>query len=211
MHRKHFHAVYLDMDDTLAAMSVSLLALHGYPKALHEMRTNCFELEFNMATRAIWEPVLQLGATFWADLPCLPWAHELVAFAQQIAPTYILTRPLDIKDPSGRDVGQCVQGKLAWLYNHFPQLASRTIFTEYKSLLAQHGTLLIDDDANKFESDFETARGDFIVVPQYHNRFWTMQDDCMATIKAQYALLIGTDDAIDPQRAQRTPSTMRRG
>lgn len=206
-------SVYLDMDLTLVDLEAGILKLHNRMDLYGKISMYQLEPVLNMSHRDCWMLVVAAGPAFWANLPPLPWAHELVQFAKDILggeSPVILSKPLHISGlHTGADAGRCVEGKIAWLWKHFPALATDSVFTCRKIALAGPNTLLIDDDETH-EAGFELRGGKFICVPQMHNRFRDMCDNRMAAIKAQFALLMGTDDGITTNCNLRT-RTIRQG
>lgn len=102
----------------------------------------------------------QASAAFWATLPVLPWAQELVAECLGYGQVRILTAAVASEE--------AVTGKMRWLDKHFPHLTSRAIFCREKYLLARPSSVLIDDHDEQLDK-FQEYGGEAIVFPQPWN------------------------------------------
>ena len=91
---------------------------------------------------------------FWVGLPKFSWSDELVKVCrQQFTHVHFLT--------STAAGAASLTGKRRWLDHHYPELASRTVFTQEKYLLGAPGRVLIDDDPWNCRT-FEGAGGQAI-------------------------------------------------
>lgn len=124
-----------------------------------------------------WEP-LNGSRAFWADLPTLPWAVDLLELAWSVSDDwYIITAP------SWCD--ECIPGKMEWC-RRFLGLGCAEfdglIPTRHKSLLAGPGRILIDDNENNV-AGWEAEGGRGILFPSHHNRLHRWKDDPLARVR----------------------------
>lgn len=166
-----FEHAYIDMDGVLCDLQRGMLQAHD--------RMDLYPYDGYLTARvlgisrgALWDPIVDDGPEFWADLDIYPWAHELLDFVDKIArEVTILTRPLVVEGGTYnfRETGLCVEGKLKWLHRHLDG-AHGVIFTDKKNTVSKPGTLLIDDD-EAYEAAFLAAGGHQFIWPQPYNRF----------------------------------------
>ena len=100
------------------------------------------------------------GFHWWAQVPEYPWFKEFYDGLKGVGDVTFLTTPSH--QPS------CVYGKLVWLHDRLGDDFSDYIFTRKKELLAQPGTLLIDDTPEVVKA-FIRHGGHGIVFPQPWN------------------------------------------
>lgn len=102
---------------------------------------------------------------FWANLPKLPWADDLMQTVMLSGVSYwYLTSP--------SDCGFCLVGKDTWLTKHYGKgegLPGKMIPCRDKWLLAKPGRLLIDDHDENVDRWIEHG-GQAILFPAVHNR-----------------------------------------
>lgn len=170
--------IFLDLDGVLADFSNGFCQWHGLPEVPPKHQTSwpgiCDHAGLSMA--GLERSLRQASSTFWANLPVYPWAQELVSFLDSLDDVRIMTAAVASED--------CVAGKLRWLYQHFPDLAPRTIFCREKFLLARSGVILIDDHDEQIDR-FVAAGGFGISFPQPWNRSRIYVDDRLAWIRSQ--------------------------
>lgn len=113
---------------------------------------------------------------FWAGLPVLPWAHDLIDLVKDVTDDwYVVTSP-------SRGL-TCVPEKQKWLNEFFWGWAmkgdwfDRMIPTSHKHLLVSKTvpTLLIDDRDHNIDM-FRAAGGEGILFPRHHNRLSGVRD-----------------------------------
>lgn len=98
--------------------------------------------------------------SFWRNMQPLPRAAEIWRLCNDLAATYVCTRPFD--DPS------CVFGRLTWLNKELNIPTNRVIFMHDKELLANKHSILIDDNEENVEK-FAQNGGHSILFPQSYN------------------------------------------
>lgn len=86
---------------------------------------------------------------FWEQLQPLPWADDVLALVSSVTDDwYIVSSPTNCET--------CHTGKVRWLKRRFGQTFNRFALWPHKHLLAQPGTILIDDAEHNVDS-FERA------------------------------------------------------
>jgi 5'(3')-deoxyribonucleotidase len=161
------------MDGVLTDFVSAALRLHGRPGALHDWPRGERDIPkmLNLTRTQYWKLIDAQGADFWASLEPFSWFGELVALAREFAPVTVLTSPS--LAPS------CLEGKVRWLYAHFPKEKGRH-FSDFlignqKHLLAQPGRVLVDDAEANVEA-FRSAGGQAILFPQVWNENYAIED-----------------------------------
>lgn len=154
--------IYVDMDGVLADLfHTALQALNRY-----EMVDKWPPGEYDM-TKVLgisscddfWRQVYAAAPTFWENLPPYPWRDYLFESCEQIAPTYIVSKPIDSISAAG---------KITWLRNWKGPDFSRWVLTSKKELLAGPNRVLIDDCDHNLEM-WEAAGGIAVQFPQVSN------------------------------------------
>lgn len=134
-------------------------ALHGQDPAAAD-KWDYFK-DWGIDEDQFWEPINAVGREFWATLPKLPWADDLIAMVEEIDPDFhICTKPSLRPD--------CMAGKLDWLQRQFGTRFRRYIFAPNKTPLAAPGRILIDDSDDNNRS-WLLAGGQVVVCPQPWN------------------------------------------
>lgn len=180
--------IYLDMDGVLCDFLKALLALHDRMDLLDAPTYNV-ETNLGLTSEETWDPVIAAGWEFWDAIEPYPWTFELWAWAREVGDEVaILTHPLILDRPDGRDVGPTVRGKMSWLRRHFGRKFREVIFTPKKHAVSQPGVILVDDN-EQYESAFNRRGGRQIVFPQPYNRFHGDRYEPMDSVRTQYQLL----------------------
>ena len=124
-----------------------------------------------------WRP-LNGSRAFWANLPSLPWAGDLVELVSgAFDDWYIVTAP------SWCD--ECIPGKMEWCRRFFGLGCAdfdRMIPTRHKHLLSGPGRVLIDDNEENV-AGWEAEGGRGILFPSHHNRFHRWKNDPMRRVR----------------------------
>ena len=184
--------IFLDLDDVLCDFTLPALYQAGcninpndfsvyspewgydIVKAYNQLKMshleNCNSFEF-------WR---KFSSPFWSGLKKTAFADDLVsacACAVKHTQIFILTAPTDSHE--------CYSGKKLWIDNNFPIFAEtgRIILANQKHLLADSGSLLIDDsDANV--DAFRKHGGCALLLP----RPWNTKHEC-STQLAAYSII----------------------
>lgn len=162
--------IYLDMDGVCVDFVKKVCTLYGLPSTryhqlmldwpyLHPFEWN-IEVILDTSEYNLWKMIDDAGIDFWRDLVPYNWFKFLYDELSAIAPVYFLTKPSRNPD--------CVAGKLLWLQDRFGPKFRDYIFTPHKHLLAQSGTVLIDDKISSIKS-FNTHYGHGILFPRPWN------------------------------------------
>jgi 5'(3')-deoxyribonucleotidase len=177
--------IFLDMDGVLTDFVSATVRLHGQPDVLQNWPPGERDIPqvLHVSRTHYWNLIDAQGADFWASLEPFPWFADLVALVREFAPMTILTSP--------SLAPTCLDGKVQWLYSHFPKEQGRR-FTDYlmgrqKHLLAQPRRVLIDDAEANVE-DFRAAGGHAILFPQPWNANYAIQDR-LAYVKSELLAL----------------------
>jgi len=107
------------------------------------------------------EVINGMGDEFWIGIKLYDWADELFDFCQDLALTYILSRPTH--HPTS------LSGKVRWLYNWKGENFIRYNLSWYKELSSCRNSLLVDDLERNVE-DFNKGDGKAILFPSYTNK-----------------------------------------
>jgi hypothetical protein len=174
------------MDGVMCNVHKAVLAMHGRMDLYDQFRTHDMEDVLDMSFTEIWGPVVKAGYEFWCELEPYPWTFDLWAWAHEVGSEVgILSRPLMFEFLDAHEVGYCLQGKMAWLRKCFGRDFYDFIFTTGKSAVSQPGVILVDDDEG-YEEDFNARGGRQIVFPQSYNRFSAQRADPMDCVRAQF-------------------------
>lgn len=159
--------IFVDMDEVLAAFCQKALEVHDLPSPYTNPK---YRGSFNMTegmglTPSEFWSKINGNPTFWETLTPYPYINELMSILEEKVGSknvYILTSPYP--------TASCYGGKLNWLALHLPRYANSKKFipTANKFLLAQKGTLLIDDADHNVDA-FRAHGGKAILVPRPSN------------------------------------------
>jgi len=157
--------ILLDIDGVLADFVGATLALFGRQEVSVD-RWN-FHTQLGMTSNEMWNRIDGAGHDFWADMPKLPWADELVEMLIRSGLTTILCTSPSLSDG-------CNSGKVAWIRKNFPQFHRQFMITPCKHLLRGDFVLIDDSDDNvkKFRQNSQPA----ILFPQP----WNLNMDLIA-------------------------------
>lgn len=126
-----------------------------------------FHENLGMTANQLWTKIDGAGHDFWANMPKLPWADELVDMLAKSGLTTILCTSPSLSDG-------CNSGKVAWIRKNFPQFHRQFMITPCKHLLRGDFVLIDDSDDNvrKFRQNGQSA----ILFPQP----WNLNRDLIA-------------------------------
>jgi 5'(3')-deoxyribonucleotidase len=100
-------------------------------------------------------------AEFWAELPRLPWMHELLELCYQATRNvHIVTSPSYCPTSYA--------GKVTWIKREFGHKFTRFAVYPHKEEFARPGVVLVDDHEGNCEK-FRAAGGQAILFPAHHN------------------------------------------
>lgn len=106
--------------------------------------------------------------SFWENLKPYPWYKDLLEILKPYE-WYFCTSPTETQQVI------CTCGKLLWLQKHYKKDVTNYIFTHHKHLLAQQGTILIDDSSSNIIK-FNKAGGVGILWPMRWNQsVWSVE------------------------------------
>ena len=157
--------IFCDYDDVLVDFVTQALAVHGRIDVLRDYPAGVWHLKdvLGITREEFWQPIDALGPSFWANLPTLPWAEELLALLDSFDDVAIATAP----HPNPH----CYAGKFLSFTGHFggrfadPRKHS---LGGAKERQANANAILIDDCPSNV-SAFIGAGGEGILFPQPWN------------------------------------------
>lgn len=162
--------ILLDMDGVLSDFLTGALRVldakygpvhSGDPVEAYVKNYSQFAMEvyYGITPEQFWEPIANTP-NFWYDLPCMPWARELLGVLRSFGDVTICTAP-------GNDVTCCTQ-KQAWLRDILDVDYHDVVMCNKKFLLANPDTILIDD-YHKNITEFQLVGGKAVLVPSNWN------------------------------------------
>jgi len=161
----------LDMDGVIVDFIRPALKLHGRDFTptywLHPA-------DIGLTNEQFLEPMTR---EWWADLPKLPLADELVQLVCRYDPLVV----------THAETEAAVLGKRDWLGKHYPQLLPRLVCLYDKHLLASPRHLLIDDKPDNILR-FKDAGGNVQMWPQPWNGWSEHYTTQQALEKLQWRL-----------------------
>lgn len=173
--------IFVDMDGVLCDWVGGVCRLLGRDQADIEANWSangdiCPQLGVTM--NELWARIDAEGSEFWSGLSPYPWAHDLWALCNSVAPTVVLTSPS--WHPSS------LVGKLEWLNTHAGHAGypfRNYLIGPQKAACAAAGKLLIDD-RDKLCSEFLAAGGRSLLFPRLWNSARDSAADPMTVVKA---------------------------
>ena len=159
--------IYLDLDGVCVDLNSAAIAAHGLdPRTVLSQWATNHRGQFylyrvlNMEKNPFWEPITQLGETFWIDLEPFPWFEDLHDSLQKRGHVVFCT--------SATRAPASVSGKLRWLQDRFGNKFKDYVFTAHKDRLAHSNAYLIDDSDVNVDR-FRDRGGNGILFPQIWN------------------------------------------
>jgi len=163
--------VFIDMDGVLVNLPAAafkfhrILDIYAHPKNLGNYSMH----ETSGLSR---EDFWSLPSQVWQDAPKMPDADAIVNLCiANFGPDNVAFLSM----PGGRDISECIKGKMRWIDRHYPGFKKKCIFTAHKGLLAHQGALLLDDSDEQVQF-FRDRDGNCILVPQAWNRMFSLRD-----------------------------------
>jgi len=151
--------ILLDVDGVLANLRVALAAKLNRPMPYEAGKRYGFQTAplWGISAAEMW---CGCDRTFWAGVPLMPWAHELVnelelRFGQ--GNICLLTSPIDEDG--------CVDGKQDWVKEHFPAYRRRTMIGPAKEFCAGSPKHALIDDRPENIDTFAAAGGSVFTFP----------------------------------------------
>jgi len=178
-----FHSGWCDLWEIDRSNVDKITSWHLGLQAAAEVR-----LGYTMSMDQVWMTLEDAGAEWWANLPLLPWANDLVELCQTHAPVVFMTSPaLSPSRSATRTNTSCLTGKIMWMEKHFPEI-TRWAITPVKHHMSHPGALLIDDSTHGCDV-FQKHGGEVYLFP----RPWSATDwatrDPLAEIAQKLASL----------------------
>lgn len=154
--------ILIDMDGVIADFVSPSLKAAAIPLSHDECL--CWDYFGGFMTEAEFWAAIESVDGFWDSLKPYEWAYELVERCRRTAPVYFCSAPARHKS--------CAGAKIEWLReNSFLKgKEDHFILTPHKHLLANPGTVLIDDGQHNIGA-FRKAGGQAIMFPMPWNNF----------------------------------------
>jgi 5'(3')-deoxyribonucleotidase len=172
--------IFLDMDQVIGDFVTAVCKVHGRENPyLQKENLGIWHMEdiWRITAQEFWQPMNEAGWEFWAHMPVLPDAHELVELLVSkvgVENVCILSSPSN--DP------QCIPGKRFWMIKNFPALQKNLLFGSAKRFLAGPNRVLIDDREENVLS-FIQHGGAGILIPRPCNRHYTLSNDPLQYVR----------------------------
>lgn len=176
--------ILIDMDGVIADFVSPSLKAAAIPLSHDECNMWNYFSGF-MTEDEFWSAIESVDG-FWDSLKPYEWAYELVEMCRRIAPVYFCSSPARHKS--------CAGAKIHWLREHgfLKGTDDRFILTRHKHLLANNGTVLIDDGKHNIDA-FRGAGGSAITFPMPWNGCLssgiTSGDDKVSDVKSWLDIL----------------------
>lgn len=129
------------------------------PESYHHLGNFDIAEVYGISAGEFWMTI-EKGDKFWCNLKPFPWAAQLLAYLQSIAPVTICT------SPSLHPI--CASQKVEWCMRHLGLKSSDMMIGGRKHLMAKPGNVLIDDLPKNIDA-FSKAGGHGILVPSNWN------------------------------------------
>jgi len=152
----------IDLDGVLADFTAGASEAHGRPNPYLDKNlygNYYIEKIWGITQEEFWKP---MDEDFWYMLDVMDKAKELVDFLDVEFDGNICI----LSSPS-KNRG-CIDGKLAWIKQHFPQLERKFLFGPQKHFCSSPNTLLVDDYDYNVEN-FRKFGGHAYLVPRPWN------------------------------------------
>jgi 5'(3')-deoxyribonucleotidase len=158
--------IYLDMDEVLVDTTYNVMKYHNLPNFYRDPKNHGIYYIHHLAKMKHEEMWHVLDADFWANLPKMPWANQMIETACKIVGAnnvYILSAPIESAG--------CCFGKQQWIRKHFPFLSPNLILTCAKHAAIAKNSMLFDDSENN-EAAFKEKdiMDSFYLIPSLNNR-----------------------------------------
>lgn len=152
--------IFIDMDGVIADFVSPSLKAAAIPLSHDECL--CWDYFSGFMTEIEFWTAIDSVDGFWDSLVPYSWAHDLVEMCNRIAPVYFCSAPAWHKS--------CAGAKVHWLRERgfLKGRADHFILTPHKHLLANSGTVLIDDGQHNIDA-FRSAGGHAITFPMPWN------------------------------------------
>jgi 5'(3')-deoxyribonucleotidase len=159
---KHSKTIFLDMDGVVADFTGAVHKIFHYTPPHHSVKVP-YDVEISMGVTedAMWDTIYAYHVPFWSSLEVYPWAKELYAKLQEIAPVVFLTSPCRR--------GYSAMGKTEWLriFTGDPEFRDY-IITDRKHYCARDNAVLVDDSPVKIRK-FIDKGGKGVLFPRQWN------------------------------------------
>lgn len=178
--------VYLDMDGVLCDFVGGVARVFHRPDLLTDWPPGqyCLATRLGIPASDFWGTIARLDAEWWAELPLLPGADELLNYAQ-----HTLQATCVVLSAAGEPNSAC--GKLRWLRKWLGPKFRNYLLGPPKLCCARPGAFLVDDHDDNV-ADFMAAGGGAHLYAQpwnaAHAQTTTNTDRAVAALAAWAAV-----------------------
>ncbi len=156
--------IYIDMDGVLCDLVRQVEAFTGVTQIYNE--SNYGQYHIQAANPEISEEELFSFFSqyeFWSEMFLFDWTAYVLSWAERTGKdVYILSRPWLFGGDEAAEA--CLQGKVAWIKEHFPEYLGKLLFVDRKEDFAAPDAILVDDNMENCMS-FAAAGGKTIFLP----------------------------------------------
>lgn len=155
--------ILVDLDDVLADFTGGVEKIHGLrPGHLKRKREWDLPKFMGMFPSEFWEPILDAGEDWWAQLEPLDHVEELIDNVDNLSDTNWFV----VSDASYALASYA--GKVRWANHFFGDPFDQLVLTRHKEILANPTTILIDDKPENVLK-FREAGGIGLLFPAWVN------------------------------------------
>lgn len=175
---------FLDMDGIIADFVTGACKLHKlanpYEKPEYQ---GVYGIEniFDMTPKQFWAPI---DYNFWRKLNVMPDAYAIV---EAVTDIFGVNNVCLLSSPCNTRRGECIDGKIDWLGEHFPQFSKNVLFGSAKKFCASTDALLIDDLDYNVDS-FRKHGGVAWLFPRPWNSEHANQISCTSSSDLKYEI-----------------------
>lgn len=172
-------AIFVDLDGTLADFHSELARLYLLdPAEISEERwAEIGEWGLGVPKADLWPRVQACGASWWSELPKLPWADELWAACQAACRQVVV-----LSTPAA--FAESISGKYDWVRRQLG--TSRMLLGSPKEVCSKAGHVLIDDRAG-YQRRWEAEGGVMLPLRRPWNRSGYEPAEIIAALRRRAA------------------------
>lgn len=154
--------ILLDMDGVTTDFINHYKRLFGYEHVVID-RPNMEEC-LGISSNEFWNNIDKMGASFWASMPLMPDAMEIIGIVQKYDPNFCFSSSPSLCAGAGT-------GKILALQKHFGRGFTRYMIGKEKWRMSKSGVVLIDDFATNCDkfTGVKHYPGSAILLPRPWN------------------------------------------
>lgn len=159
--------IFVDIDDLLTQTSKAAFDFHGVADPFLNNKALLGKRQIHKIVGMSWQSFWgNLPFEFWATIPKMPWADQLVDLAIKhfgLENVFFLTSPIR--------TASCAGGKMEWCVKTYPKIAPNLVIAHPKwALVGQDGLLIDDSYSNEEEFTKSGLRDSFYLFPSLQNK-----------------------------------------